>query len=715
MHPATARITVASLLAVAAGALVGWWLWPREPAHGIDYKMPGNPQPKIHAAQAAAIERRERVVAQSIWAKEMEAQAHGRVVEDFWDAINAASNKLEVARTKAVGYEGFIDAIQRDGWRLTQVEFRHLAFGARSRFYFSAHLTNAVSAGRAAAEGDVFVDWGTNRAIAKIDASAVKVKIREGEAPFKLSLVEAFENPLNGSSIDPLIVRDLNGDGLPEVILPAANRVYWRENGRYARKEFCSPPLREILSGLIADFDGDGLDDFLYANFEGVFLMSGFRGPGVAACQRFDEFLGPRAMTCGDIDLDGDLDLFIGQYKGPFVGGTMPTPYYDANDGYPSYLLLNQGNGRFVEADAGTKSRRRIYAASFVDLDGDSDLDLLTVSDFAGADVYRNDGKGQFENVTAAWLGEWHAFGMGHVFADFNNDGLLDFLMTGMTSATADRLEDMKLQRPLSRFDPSMRSRMAFGNRLYLGRSARDKSPFLEARAGPSVTRTGWSWGVAAADFDNDGWTDLCVANGMESLRTVRDYESEFWLHDIFVAGSTNNSAAETYFVVKGEATRGKGQSFGGFDKNRLLLNRGGTNFEEMAHLMGVALEEDCRNLVAEDLNGDGRADLVMTSLKGRAEVPNKIYVFENQLPAGNWISVQAGIGARVIVNAGGAKMARAIVTGDSFRSQHPPLARFGLGTATRVESVEIIWPGGAVARLAGPEINRTHRVEPGR
>ena len=52
-------------------------------------------------------------------------------------------------------------------------------------------------------------------------------------------------------------------------------------------------------------------------------------------------------MTAGDIDNDGDVDLWIGQYKISYVGGQMPTPYFDANDGFPAFLLVNDGSGKF--------------------------------------------------------------------------------------------------------------------------------------------------------------------------------------------------------------------------------------------------------------------------------------------------------------------------------------------------------------------------------
>jgi len=127
---------------------------------------------------------------------------------------------------------------------------------------------------------------------------------------------------------------------------------------------------------------------------------------------------------------------------------------------------LNDWHGNFTDTANGgfeAKRWRRIYSASFVDLNADDDLDLLVVSDFAGVDLYRNNGHGHFTDVTREWIIEPHAFGMSHTLADFNADGRLDFLMIGMTSPTVDRLEHLGLTRPGATEELDMRSRMTFG------------------------------------------------------------------------------------------------------------------------------------------------------------------------------------------------------------------------------------------------------------
>ena len=122
----------------------------------------------------------------------------------------------------------------------------------------------------------------------------------------------------------------------------------------------------------------------------------------------------------------------------------MPTPFDDANDGYPAFLMINDGRGVFSDQTSASglssKAFRRTYSGSLVDLDRDRDLDLVVVSDFAGMDVYENDGFGRFVDRTLPWLGVSKGFGMGHLIRDLNRDGLLDLWMIGMHSPTADRM-----------------------------------------------------------------------------------------------------------------------------------------------------------------------------------------------------------------------------------------------------------------------------------
>ncbi len=242
-------------------------------------------------------------------------------------------------------------------------------------------------------------------------------------------------------------MHDLNDDGLSEIILGGCNELYWnRGGGSFEKATLCDHPAVGFETGLVADLTGDGVLDFLRPGTAGdILLYEGnaegrFTQPPLGRTQGGGPLRQPQVVAAGDIDADGDIDLWIGQYKISYIGGQMPTPYYDANDGFPAYLLINQGQGRFdpatEEAGLGEKRFRRSFGGTFVDLDQDGDLDLLVVSDFAGIDVYLNDGHGYFTDVTNQMVDEWHLFGMAATFSDYNVDGQLDFFVTGMASTT---------------------------------------------------------------------------------------------------------------------------------------------------------------------------------------------------------------------------------------------------------------------------------------
>jgi hypothetical protein len=768
MKPRSSRLLV--LLALLAVLMAAWWM--RRSFSPLRAGRETGPDSEV-VARFLALEAREREAEQTIWAKEMLAQECGKVFELLWDSLNAATNKLRVLASFPVGelvigkfnppekishgieilapsgqtqvwtmaeWERFLEESEKAGWQLVNTEFRHIQFDtsadgqpAQSRFYFRAHLVNEASSARAMFEGDLTVKWATKQSSAshpeveQVDATRLTLRTREGSPPFVTILNETIKPPEKSHFIDPLVLYDLDGDARSEIILVARNLVYrQRPGGGFEADQLCRHPVGLLFTGLLADFDGDGAADLAAARFEGVFLFRGspqgrFDEPGRLAWAANPRFRYAQVMTCGDIDHDSDLDLFVAQYKLPFTGGQMPTPYYDANDGEPAYLLLNDGNGTFTDATEtaglGAKRWRRTYSASFADLDDDGHLDLLVVSDFAGVDVYRNDGRGGFADVTREWIPERHAFGMAHALADFNTDGRLDLLMIGMNSPTVDRLNHLNLRRSDAKEERSMSARMSYGNRLFHGRAT---GGFEQAAPGDFIARSGWSWGCSAGDFDNDGWLDIYISNGHETRRTVRDYEPEFWLHDIYAATSTNDPAANVYFLSKANNRVGNNQSYGGYEKNRLYLNRRGTAFIETGHLLGVGLEEDSRSVLANDLDGDGRLDLLLTTFEAWPETKQTLRVFRNILTeTGNWIGFHlreegggnSPVGATVRLRHSGGVSVRQMVTGDSYRSQQANTVHVGLGSVTQVESVEINWVNGRKVTARAPAINRYHFI----
>lgn len=748
-------------------------LWLRDmgfaPDSSATHGGPGEPAPNPGGPLAL----KEKEAETKFWAGEILAEDYGRVFESLWDEVNGSKDKLsvlarfpvhevtlpdwgppqelglgiQVVEGKAPGrslsneeWSAWLQHLASDGWIIDNLEFRHNRFDpaknlepAESHFYFAARLTRAAPLQRAMLEGDLIVDWGATataggpQSVRRIDASHLTLKTRAGEPLFTPILQDRIFPSGRSDFIDPLLLYDLDGDGLSEIILAARNLVYHRnESGGYEARPLCQHPLESITSAVIADFDGDGDADLLCASSKGLFLFKGgkkgtFEEPARLVWPARPPLKNALVMTCGDVDRDGDLDVFIGQYRVPTMAQILRPYYYDANDGWPSHLLLNDGHGNFTnateEAGLGKKRWRRTYSASLVDLDGDGHLDLVVVSDFAGLDLYRNDGRGHFSEVTSQWIDEPHAFGMAHALADFNVDGRLDLVMIGMTSPTVDRLEHLHLYRPYSADDRLRRPTMAFGNRLFL---AQPEAGFCLSGLSDSIARSGWSWGVSAFDFNNDGFPDVYIANGLETKQSVRDYEGEFWMHDIFIGDDIDDVTVTKYFMDKFSRTRGQGWSYGGYEKNRLFLNQHGNSFIDVGHLAGVALEQDSRNVVTDDLDGDGRVDLVVTTFEVWPERKQTLQIYRNAVrDAGHWIGFRfreqgpgkSPIGASVTIAYQGRSAVSHIVTGDSHRAQHSNTLHFGLGDADRVERAVIRWIDGSTVTLPEPAVNRYHQV----
>jgi len=716
----------------------------------------------------------------------------------FWDDLRAATNRWDIVETFPWGdvefpgpgpvrdlgmgiqettFDGPLREMNRDafrdwmrglrgvGWELVQCEFRHRRFepaadgGGQSVFSVTLHARRESPPERAAVTAEVGVVWETGL-IGGVPAYVPRIlRIGDGvvrRRPESGMFVRQLSRPVTPDAglpfIDPLIVEDWDGNGFPEIILGCKNEVYRnRGGGRFERGRWLPAAGSSGLASVLCDLTGDGLWDWLIADHDGISVWAGgkdgkWSGTPRRVWRSETRLENPFVLAPGDVDGDGDMDLWLGQYKVPYVGGQMPTPYHDARDGFPGYLLLQTEGGLFTDgteaAGLAGKRHRRTYSAVLADLDGDRDVDLSLVSDFAGLDIFWNRGNGVFdERVVASSRslgdggasmesrtrdgqpvfgnvleGSTRAFGMAQALGDFSGDGRLDLLMIGMNSFTGQRLAGLGLGTQGDAAKARARQEMSHGNRLFLGVG----NGLSETACARELRETGWSWGVTTADFDNDGWLDVYIVNGHKSRGTVRDYDRQFWMHDIEVGRSETDSVRELYFQATAGRLYGAGWSYGGFEKNRLLRGQGGGRFEECAWLLDVAFEDDFRNVVSADFDRDGRMDFVGTTYGNWPEGRQGLHIVRNEIVTPNhWVGfvLRNGgrgkwtQGARVSVSCSEKVQHRWLVAGDSYRSQHPAMAHFGLGPETQVAWVEVLWPDGTVQKLERPEVDRYHDI----
>ncbi len=718
--------------------------------------------------QAISLVNTRRKLDQLIWGPEVLAQQYETRIVKLWDDLLKAQEKFKVlesldfnsivlakhqnsealqhqiarytfsgvgAKWNSKEWKSFIGQAIANNYVLEQSEWHHSRFtppqaneGAKSEVSFELHVARKEPAHRVVFKGMLDVTWqvtlGASTAIEPQDVVIKEMTVLERQLAPAFQEVFKVSGTEKAPLINPVLVYDLDKDGLSEIIVGGQNLVLRNKGkGTLAAEKLFDKPRALYDGAVVADFNGDGQVDFVGVddnNYPLLFLGKDDGSFNSEPIKMSGNHLAlPKTFTAGDIDGDGDLDIHIANYKYAYRQGQMPSPYYDANDGYPAVLLRNDGKGKFTDvtdsAGLGVKSKRRSYSSSFVDFDDDQDMDLIVVSDYAGFDVYLNNGKGKFTDVTDDFGLDRHFFGMGHTFDDFDGDGKLDFYVIGMSSTTARRLAELGVGRQDLQKHTEMRDAMGYGNRMFLRRD----EGFVKAPFNDQVARTGWSWGTSTFDFDNDGDKDIFIANGHYSGESTQDYCTTFWRHDIYEEGG-ENVARDMLFQTESTDLREANISWNGYEHKVLYLKHKG-EYINIAYLMGVAFEYDARSVVTEDIDKDGRPDLLVVEhvAEGLNKTSYRLHIYRNGLGnAGHWVGVELSdkkgrstIGANVEVVTKTGKQFSRIVTGDSFSSQHSANLHFGLGPQTEIEEIRVVWANGDEQVISNPEVDEYHKV----
>ena len=232
----------------------------------------------------------------------------------------------------------------------------------------------------------------------------------------------------------------------------------------------------------------------------------------------------------------------------------------------------------------------------------------------------------------------------------------------------------------------------------------REDERFQEV-ARDAVADAGWAWGAQFGDLDNDGRLDLFVTNGFISA----DPERSYWYAMSKIAGAARHIFEDAAnWPAFGDA------SLSGYERSRVLWNRGDGELVDVAEAVGVQDRLDGRAVAVVDLFERGSLDLVVANQNGPA------LVYQNRAPATHrWVlfrlegtrSNRSAIGASVTVRAGELTQTKVVDGGMGFASQNDRRLHFGLGEARRVDRVEIEWPSGVRQALTDLETDRLHVI----
>ena len=332
---------------------------------------------------------------------------------------------------------------------------------------------------------------------------------------------------------------DIDGDGDSDLYVsqPSGlpNRLY-RNDGGLAFTDITersgTGALDSTSMSIVADFDNDGDQDLVLISARSPMLL---RNDGTGDFQFHAgafEFAAPplsqlTSASVADYDRDGDLDLYVCSYRyhaGAAAQGA-PAPYHDANNGPPNRLFRNRGNGTFEDvtraSGMGRNNARFSSAASWGDYDGDGWPDRYVANDFGRNNLYRNNGNGTFSEVAREAGVEDIGAGMSAAWLDHDLDGKLDLYVGNMWSSAGLRVTGASRFREgaAGRFLPEYR-RHAKGNSLFRG-IGDGQFEEVSAQSGSEMGR--WAWSSDALDLNNDGYQEIYVANGYVTNSSTRD------------------------------------------------------------------------------------------------------------------------------------------------------------------------------------------------
>ena len=371
----------------------------------------------------------------------------------------------------------------------------------------------------------------------------------------------------SGTATGGVVIGDVDGDGKPDIFIasgPGANKLFRQTGALKFEEVVCGVDGGDAWGGgvAMADVNGDGRLDIYVCNYDApnqlfINLGPGKKGEPVMFAERAKEYGldivdASHSAYFADYDNDGHLDMYLltNRYDDP--AGFNPIMPAELKDGVPvmkagaekyqaiwrldennwgtepagtpDRLMRNDGKNHFtdVSKEAGISGRGDGLSATWFDYDNDGDLDLWVANDFLSEDrLYRNNGDGTFTNVLPDAVPHTCWFSMGSDFADFNNDGWFDFFLADMSATnhfkakTTGGMSPIEFRRAAAASPPQVSHNCLFLN-TGTGR-------FTEVAQALGVASTDWSWAVKCADFDDDGWTDIYINNGVVRMMNDAD------------------------------------------------------------------------------------------------------------------------------------------------------------------------------------------------
>ncbi|MBL4578115.1 MAG: VCBS repeat-containing protein [Flavobacteriales bacterium] len=462
---------------------------------------------------------------------------------------------------------------------------------------------------------------------------------------------------------------DFNMDGYEDLYLTggvAADKLF-RNNGDGTFTDVTSSAgitgtdTVNTMGVIAGDLDNDGFKELFVTTWDGyhnlLFQNNGngtFQEISIAASIN-DTALSVSA-TFGDINKDGLLDVYVGNY----INLSIVAPNGFDYTCYANYLYINNGNFNFTESGLayGVADTGCALAVAFTDYDDEQDIDVYLANDFGKwvlpNSLYANDFPTPlYTDVTLSAGVNDSIFGMGVAIGDYDEDGDFDYYITN-------------LGRNVLRQNQGNGTFMDYTDSAGVPNTYTDSVFFAVG------------WGTAFYDYDNDTYLDLIVSNGYIPA-------------DSFIYNTPSNP-------------------------NVLFRNTGGGLFQDVSDIKGFNDTTIGRGLAIGDYNYDGAVDVVVGVVHNDTSSVFGSLVYRNEEQGNNWLKVSLqgvttsrdAFGSHLAIYAGGRVFVREVDGGSSHLSHSSSIVHFGLGNIPVVDSVIINWLNGGTDTVLNIDANQT-------
>lgn len=413
-----------------------------------------------------------------------------------------------------------------------------------------------------------------------------------------------------------------------------------------------------------------------------------------------------------DYDLDGDLDMYLMNHS------VNPNRSYGKGakrkmvDSMSGDILFRNDDGHFtnVSKEAGIFQGTIGYGLGLAisDINNDGYPDIYIGNDFFENDyLYINQKDGTFKETISEddkKLGHTTHFSMGNDIADINNDGLSDILSLDMLPEDLETYKTSGLEYAYPVYQQYLKNGFApqfMQNALHLNL---DGENFGEIANLSGIDATEWSWGALFADFDNDGYKDLFVSNGIQGVTNDMDYIN--YISNEEIQKTIEKGLTDKDMDVIDHLPAKKVQNY-------FYKNNGGAIFSNTTETWAPQITSFSNGCVYADLDNDGDLDVVVNNVNQEA------FVMENTLPTSNFVKIKfkggpknrLGLGTKAIVYHKNNKSVQENIATRGFLSAKDCSLNFGVGQDSIIDSIQIIWPGGAFETLRNVTSNQAIEV----